>query len=76
MGGGLHLPRAGVGMSALRAQAAAWYRNEAVRQARGGSGAVATMFNRFAGRIENGDADHRLPVIISGQADYDREATQ
>jgi hypothetical protein len=59
-------------VSVLRTQAADWYRQEAARQDSVGSGATAMMFRRFAERIANGEADHRLSGIIAGQADYDR----
>ena len=55
----------------MREQAARWY--DDVAAARGG--AIGVTFRKFAKRIRNGDADHRLREVIAGQADYDAEQT-
>jgi ferric-dicitrate binding protein FerR (iron transport regulator) len=53
-----------------RRQAADWYARRASQMT---SGACAVMFNLWAERVRNGDADHRLDTMLANQAEFDAE---
>lgn len=54
-----------------REQAASWYDAQAAQT---DSGAWAVMCREWAGRIRNGDADHRLGTLLTGQSAFEAEA--
>lgn len=59
-----------------REQVAQWYDRNAAIQHEAGSGALASLWTKFAARVRNGDADHRLNQIIDQQAEYDAAEIQ